>query len=507
MSALMQTLAAPQTGRLGWTLLHFVWQGALVAAVLAVSLRLLRKRSAGLRYIVATGALLVLAVAPVATLMVVPGPVAQSAASVPAENAAAPGMADFEPVDDHGLPRLVAEDSALTGVVAGGAGPDEPEATGAGSAPEVKPGATRSAELASGWGRRIEPLLRPWLPHVVGAWVLGVLVLLLWRLVGWTQIRRLTRRGVLPVPAELRALLAELSGRLRVTRPVRLLVSGIAVVPSVVGWLRPVVLLPVAALSGLTPEQLEAILAHELAHVRRHDYLVNMIQVVIETLLFYHPAVWWISNTIRAEREDCCDDLAVAACGNRIAYARALSAMEDLRAAPSPSLAASGGKLLPRIRRIVGLSDSESPSRWSTLAILSVIFILAIAVPLGCLRPPGGITVEVPVEWQEARISIGDFVLDTRASVLAGEKSVFVRLAFPAAQKASWPLLELNAVVQDRGTLVVWQQGPLADAVLAKMAGGRHKAPEANSQALLLIVRPEIIVLSEEMKRRGFKAD
>ena len=116
----------------------------------------------------------------------------------------------------------------------------------------------------------------------MGAWVLGVLALLLWRLAGWTVVRRLTHRSVLPVPAELQTRLAELAGRRRVTRPVRLLISGIAVVPSVIGWFRPVILLPVAAVAGLTPEQLETILAHELAHVRRHDYLVNTFQGVIE---------------------------------------------------------------------------------------------------------------------------------------------------------------------------------------------------------------------------------
>ena len=98
-----------------------------------------------------------------------------------------------------------------------------------------------------------------------------------------------------------------------------------------IGWLRPVVLWPPALLAGLSVEQFESLLAHELAHVRRHDYLVNLVQTAIETLLFYHPAVWWLSRRIRHERECCCDDLAVAACGNRLSYARALAALEELR--------------------------------------------------------------------------------------------------------------------------------------------------------------------------------
>ena len=110
-----------------------------------------------------------------------------------------------------------------------------------------------------------------------------------------------------------------------------LLESSRVAVPLVVGWLRPAILVPVAALSGLTALEMEAILAHELAHIRRHDYLVNLVQCLIETLMFHHPATWWISGVIRREREHCCDDIAVLACRDRVVYARALAAMEGLR--------------------------------------------------------------------------------------------------------------------------------------------------------------------------------
>ena len=119
--------------------------------------------------------------------------------------------------------------------------------------------------------------------------------------------------------------------------------STLVEVPMVIGWLRPVILLPVAATTGLSSEQLEAILAHELAHVARRDYLVNLLQSVVETLLFYHPAVWWVSNQIRVEREHCCDDIAVAVSGNVLVYARALTELEELRGrSPAPSLALGG---------------------------------------------------------------------------------------------------------------------------------------------------------------------
>jgi bla regulator protein blaR1 len=126
----------------------------------------------------------------------------------------------------------------------------------------------------------------------------------------------------------------------------------------VVGWLRPVLLLPPAAAMGLTPTQLEAVLAHELAHIKRHDYLVNVAQVVIETLFFYHPVVWWTSHQIRVEREACCDDVAVQACGNAADYARGLAALARRQLMPLAQ-AATGGPLVYRIRRLLGMAPRE----------------------------------------------------------------------------------------------------------------------------------------------------
>ena len=118
-----------------------------------------------------------------------------------------------------------------------------------------------------------------------------------------------------------------LAARLGIRRPVRLLESARVQVPVVIGALRPVLLLPASALTGLAPAQVEAVLAHELAHIRRHDYPVNLLQSAAETLLFYHPGVWWLSARIRAEREHCCDDIAVRVCGDAVGYAEALTSI------------------------------------------------------------------------------------------------------------------------------------------------------------------------------------
>src|SRR5262249_16695356 len=156
---------------------------------------------------------------------------------------------------------------------------------------------------------------------------------------------------------------------MRVSRRIAVLISEMTESPSVVGWIRPVILLPTATLMGLTPLQLEAILAHEIGHIRRYDYLINMLQMVVETLFFYHPAVWWISRRIRVERELCCDDLAVRFSGNALRYARALTTLEKLRSrVPRVAMASTGGPLLYRIQRLVGVPTKEyGASRFPTV--------------------------------------------------------------------------------------------------------------------------------------------
>ena len=201
------------------------------------------------------------------------------------------------------------------------------------------------------------------LPWIFALWLAGVALLSVYHLGGWRQTRRLTRTGR-PLGEDLEATVRSLASRLGVERAVRLLESSAVPVPAVIGWLRPAILVPASTLAGLAPRQLEAVLAHELAHIRRHDYLVNLLQTVVETLLFYHPAVWWVSSQVRRERESCCDDLAVAICGDRLVYARALADLEGLRSSPRLAMAADGGSLLERIRRLVGAPAPRSPRSW-----------------------------------------------------------------------------------------------------------------------------------------------
>jgi len=158
----------------------------------------------------------------------------------------------------------------------------------------------------------------------------------------------------------------------------------------VIGLFRPVVLLPVRALTGLTPEQLEAVIAHELAHIKRFDVAVNFFQVIAETLFFFHPAVWWLNKRIRADREDCCDDVAIAECGGTVGYARALATMETWRDVPDFAMAVTGSPVATRVARLLGISQQQNGARTAGVVTASLALataLIAAGVSFGVANP------------------------------------------------------------------------------------------------------------------------
>jgi beta-lactamase regulating signal transducer with metallopeptidase domain len=334
MTAINEMLQQPLSQAIGWALLQFVWQGTSIAVVTAAVLAALRRSGPDVRYVVSTIALALMLTTPVVTV------VQTLAAAAPAVTMAAASSS---------MPSAAHEDTRVGAAVAAiaAAASSSVEAPRSFAAPAF---ARRSLGEGGAWS------VDEWLPLFVSLWLAGVLVLTLRLLSGWICVQRMKSHGAHPAPEALQAAAERLMRRLHIGGAVRVLESTSVAVPTVIGWLKPVVLLPASALAGLAPGQLEAILAHELAHVRRHDYIVNLFQTVVETLLFYHPAVWWLSRRIRAERENCCDDLAVSLCGDPVAYAAALAELEGLRSTPgSVVLAASGGSLLERVRRLLGV--------------------------------------------------------------------------------------------------------------------------------------------------------
>jgi uncharacterized protein (TIGR03435 family) len=320
---------------LGATLLHFLWQGALIAAVYAGARRASSRPES--RYLLACAALAAMAISPPATWMALrAGPVEALAA---AHSFPAPHAAPASPAFGSELPRIV----------------------------------------SVGYNR----IPSAWLSWVAAAWMAGAAVFWLRLLGGWIIVQGLRRRRVWPAPRPWQQALDALRARLRVSRPVRLLVSGLVQAPAVVGLLRPVVLVPAGALAGLPAEQMEALLLHELAHIRRYDYLVNALQSMVEALLFYHPAVWWVSGHMRTERELCCDDAAVAATGDPQTYARALAELATAgQRHYQAALAATGGSVADRVARLLGeplaASRTGSPAALTASVALAVIAVMTV---------------------------------------------------------------------------------------------------------------------------------
>jgi TonB family protein len=310
----------PLASAISGALIHFVWQGAIVGVSLSLALFGLRRRSPNSRYIISCVALAVLALMPLVTTWLLysrPAPARSGAAA-----------------------------ANVSQVISAAAAPLQFRQT-----------------LWLNW-------LRVW---ALQLWSVGVLMFSMRLILGYKHTFTLRRRGS-PAGESVIGVVTRLTKIMGVQRKVRALMSSMVESPSVVGWLRPVILLPPATLMGLTSLQLEAIIAHEIAHIRRYDYLVNMVQMLVETLLFYHPAVWWTSKRMRLERELCCDDLAVRFCGNPLRYAKALTRLERLRlSTPNVAMASTGGPLLYRIQRLVGVNGKEhGPSRLPALLAIGI---------------------------------------------------------------------------------------------------------------------------------------
>jgi beta-lactamase regulating signal transducer with metallopeptidase domain len=303
---------------MAWTLLHFLWQGAALAALAAAAMTFCSRASA--RYAVALSALVLMLAAPVATLAVF------SQMRSNGNGAAADNRRSLLPVAIASAHDAGTVDSL---------------------APQVR-------FTASSWD------VFPWL---VEAWLVGVAFFSLRSAGGFLLLERQRRKQSTNVNARLLEMFQALQSRIGLKWAIRYCEGEWLQAPAVIGWFRPIVFLPIRALTGLSQEQLELVVAHELTHIQRLDPFVNVFQVVVEALLFYHPAIWWLNRQIRAEREHCCDDTAILLCGNAVEYARALTLMEEWRSAPVFAMAANRGPLTDRILRVLGLGTPGAEMR------------------------------------------------------------------------------------------------------------------------------------------------
>ena len=318
------------TQALGWTLLHSLWQAALVA-ILFYGVRLARL-SPQRTYGWAVGAMMSIVLAAVITFSLQYQPPAVTLSARP--------------------------DTILY------TSPDLPSA-------EAAPFVSHRTQSVMQWvDERTE-----W---IVGLWLVGLLLFSTRFFGSWWYLQRLKQRGTqLLSPWQSRVNV--LAQRLSIRRAVAFRVSTRAAMPMVIGQWKPMILMPLSMMSHLPSEQIEAIIVHELAHVRRQDYLINLLQSLVEVLFFYHPAVWWLSSVVREEREKCCDDLAVTACGSSLVYAKALLyAQEETYQRVPYAMAFANRKqyLLHRIQRL--LTPQRVQYHWSAK-------LLGLLVPLALL--------------------------------------------------------------------------------------------------------------------------
>jgi beta-lactamase regulating signal transducer with metallopeptidase domain len=357
LAALVHTLA--------WTLLHFLWQGCALAAAFALTLLALRRARPAVRYLAGCVTLMMMAATPIATF----------------------AWLWSQAIDTTTLRVVTLNAEQSGGLIA------------------VPAHAQIDQKLFA----------------LVLMWGIGVAACTIWVAGGWLQTLRLRRIDAIEPSPRLRSAIGSLSRTLGVSAAVRIVDHAAIAVPMTLGVLKPIILIPAAMLTSLSPAHLEAIIAHEMAHVRRLDFLVNLLQAVLEAMLFYHPAVWWVSRQVRQEREFCCDDVAAAVCGNRVTYARALTELEALRSASISGsgarlgLSSQGGSLMKRIIRLVGEGNdrprgvpgdrrsrlSASAALASMLAAASAAFALAQS-PRAAVTPPADQALQVEGHLQQA---------------------------------------------------------------------------------------------------------
>jgi beta-lactamase regulating signal transducer with metallopeptidase domain len=326
---------------LGWTLIHSLWQDFAIALLARFLMALSRRPST--RYLVGVSALVLMVAASVATFLAFH---TAPTAVLPARGFAAGFLPSTAPIRQAAV-------LSVTG---------------------------------SHWpAPRIMSLL-------VTAWLFGVALFSLRLACGFLLLEHRRRWHSRPPAGHFLTLCREVQDRLGLARAVGYLECDWLHAPAVVGWLRPIVLLPVTALIGLSEDQLRAVIAHELAHIRRLDCVANFLQALVEALLFYHPAVWWLGRRIRTEREHCCDEIAISLYDNRLEYARALGLMGEWRSAPALAMAANRGPLSERILCVLGREVAiykPQPLAFSAgLLFLMAVLTAGRVMPAGVLHMP-----------------------------------------------------------------------------------------------------------------------
>ena len=334
MKILLEFVSEPIISALGWTLVHSVWQGTLLAIFAALFFYFTRKKTASLRYNAGVAILGLQIISTLATLSfyISKIPVASISAGNMPTNAAA----------NLNWQRI---------------------------------------EYNLSFTTKMQLWLQAHISELVICWLIGTALLMLRFVGGWIQTEILRAKAKIVMDKEWRTRFGLLSARLNISQEIEFRETNRILTPMVIGAFKPIVLIPVGLLTGFSVSQVEAILAHELAHIRRNDYLVNLLQSIVEVIYFFHPGLWWLSEKVRTERENCCDDIAVNVCGDRISLAHALVKVAELESAPAMAMAFASRKplLLQRVRRVMGLAPKPVKT-FTTLPVMLIALSLVVGI-------------------------------------------------------------------------------------------------------------------------------
>ncbi len=334
----MQQFSHPAVRALGWMLVHALWQGFALVLPVAIGFYLLRKRNASLRYNLGVATLLTQVALSAGTFLYYYWPI---------RNMASEGDVTLSPLPYTFSPTLQIQATHLP------------------------------------WYTTVQQFVEGHMPEIVVCWLIGVAVFMVRLAGGWLYLQHLKRNAFRITDKAVLELAGALQEYLSLTRAIHIAESAAIRVPMVIGIVKPVVLLPVGLVSGLSLRQVEAVLAHEFAHIKRADFAINILQSVIEVLFFFHPALWWLSARVREERELCCDDIAIDVCGDARILAQALADVEEFAQAPAlaMSLAANRKQLLHRVRRMLGVPVKPFISNTSLAGLtLATILLFSVSV-------------------------------------------------------------------------------------------------------------------------------
>jgi len=377
---LEQLFNSPFLYSLSLTLVHFLWQGLLVALILKSAFFIIDKNKSKLRYGLATFAMLANAILALLTFMMVYPDTSSGINS------------NLSPIPLTSLVNELTQQNALL---------------------------TYQELLPS--------ILAYSLPYISLLWLATITILASKLLIEVRNVNNLPMHSSISPSSALLTRFDELAKQIRLPKTPKLLISLKAEVPMAIGWIKPVVLLPASMVTGLDSAQLEMLILHELAHIRRHDYLVNFLQTLIELLFFFHPSVHWIGKQMRNEREYCSDDIAVQHCGDAIAYAHTLTdtaslcAKKHFHTIPTMAMAASGGDLKARVLRLVDhhCAPSNSTSKW--LAAMSLLLALTLLSINQLLTMPFAHQLNNQFPWQESN-SLSKSVFQSTINAISLDK-------------------------------------------------------------------------------------